>query len=917
MTHRKPRRLGLVKALFLFIALALVFTFSLSLRNSSKADEIIPQVLLTRDLAANPAEVVLLGANADDNLGGNGTKNTFTDLSRARPLVSGDFNRDGIQDLAMGAPNADYTPPGAGSVARANAGAVYVLFGRNTFTNQTIIDTNPASVSQPDVRIYGALADDNVGFSLAVGDINGDGGQDLIIGAPGVSFGSPLRTDTGAVYVLLGSSTLTPRTIDLVQNNVINLIIYGERAGDRFGTSLDAGDVGGATTVADILVGAVGSKGPANDRTDAGAAFVIFGGTALTPDPPTTTLVTDLAATPPPVRIFGTNGSLFGSSVAIGNLNNTGPGDVLVGAPKANRPVPVEAADTGAVYMINGGANLLPASGAVKNFDIALIEQNLSIYGNSSGDHLGASITAGDVTNDAIDDLVAGAPDADGPADARPDAGEVYVINGSSTLPARINISLTNVQLTVYGNANNDHAGSTVAIGVITNNGNTDSVPEVIFGAPGAQGNKGTVHVLYGGASLEVVSIRDLSLPQDDIRVFGLAAEDELGWAITTVDLDSNRGGDLAISAPFAPSQLAAGGPRPNGGKVFVLLADSDDVPPLVQPPIVQVTAPNGMQVLNGGSTFNITWTASDPNGDDTIQSFEIRLSIDGGTNFNTIIASNLPGTARSFTWTVNSGINSNTARIRVVARDATNATGQDNSDANFTITDPGVSVHLLTPNGGQMLTFGQTFKITWEVPVASEALVKGFDLFLSTDGGTTFNTSIKSDPINPALAKEVREFDWVVPSNVCSSTARVLVVATSTTGARSSDASDTNFSTVAPGPSINTAAIELDETLSRIVLRTIPPPIGSEILFAETATLEISTTEAGTAFATFSKPFKFKKQGKLIISKGTINGMELNAFFPDGATRILRVTNPPCGITVLRIRRQGGVFVIAPPPAG
>jgi hypothetical protein len=915
MTHLKPKRLGFVKALFFFLALALVFTLSLRLLQSSKADEITTQAL-TRDLSTNPPEITFIGASEDDNLGGSGTLNTFTDLTRARPLVAGDFNKDGIQDIAMGAPNTDFTPTGPAPVSRPNAGAVYILFGRNTFTNPTTFDTNITGLNQPDIRIYGGLAGDNVGFSLAVGDVNGDSADDLLIGAPGVTFGSPARTDTGAVYVLLGASTLTPKTIDLALPNVINVAIYGERAGDEFGTSVAAGDVGGSSTVADLLIGAVGNKGPLNDRTDSGAAFVLFGGTGFTPPVPNVTGVIDLTVIPPPVRIFGTDGSLFGSSLAIGNVNAAGSGDIIVGAPKANRPAPTAATDTGAAYVVFGGANLTPAAGPSKNFDIAVIDQSVSIYGENTGDHLGASVASGDVTGDGTADIILGAPDADGPSDGRADAGEAYVISGNASIPVRINVSITNVNvnLTVFGAFAGDHTGSTVGLGVLTVATNTDAIPEVLIGSPGALLNKGSVAALYGGASLTAIASRDLLLGQDDLRVFGQNPDEELGWAFTALDIDSNRGGDLAISAPFASLGLPS---RPKAGKVFVLRVPNADVPPINQPPLVQVTAPNGGENLNGGSTFNITWTASDPDGDATLQSFEIRLSTDSGANFNTIIASNLAGTARSFTWTVNGGLNTNSARIRVVATDTTSLTATDVSNANFSITDPGVSVHLLTPNGGEMLTFGQTFRITWEVPTALEAQVKGFDLFLSTDGGTTFPTSIRSAPIDPAIAKEVRLFDWVVPSGVCSSMTRVLVVATSVTGARSSDSSDANFSTVAPGPTINTTAIELDETLSRLVLRTIPPPIGSEILFTENGTIEISTTEAGTAFFGFNKPFKFKKQGKVVITKGTINGQDLNVYFPDGATRILRVTNPPCGITTLRIRRQGAVFVIAAPPVG
>lgn len=908
MNAFKPSAKVFTQALFLLIFCALLLSYTQKFATSTKADGISTQALQTIDLSSTTPGVTFLGASDEDHLGSSGLANTFSLSPRARALAAGDFNKDGIQDLAIGAPEAEFTP--SGSPNRSNAGAVYILFGRGSFTIPTLIDTNTASVNQPDVKIYGAAGEDNLGFSLAVGDINGDGADDLLMGAPGVEALAPLRNDAGAVYVLLGSSTLVPKTIDLAVANSINVAILGAKASERFGSSIAVGDVGGATTIADILVGAPNSKGPANDRTDGGAAYLLYGGTAFTPSPITSTRVLDLTLIAPNVSIYGVDGSLAGSSVAIGNVNATAPADIVIGAPKANRPAPgATASEAGAALVVYGGDNLIP-TGPTKTFDIALGEQSVSIYGATASDHLGTSVAAGDVTGDGFADILIGAPDADGPADSRMESGEAYVITGSSSLATRINVSVVTVNLTVYGEAAGDHLGSSVSLGRLNTSGNTDAISEFFVGSPAAQSGKGSVSAFYGGSSLTVIAARDLAIGQDDLRVIGKEAGDELGWAVIATDLDNNRGGDLVLSAPF--STIASAPPRPHGGRVYVLFAANDTVPPVNIPPLVQVTSPNGAENLNGGTNFNITWTASDANGDNTIQGFEIRLSIDGGANYNTIIASNLASSARTFNWNVNGGLNTTTARIRVIATDDNAATGQDDSNANFSITDPGVTVHLLTPNGGDSLKFGQTLRISWEVPVVSESQVKGFDIFLSTDGGTTFNTAIAANPLQPALGTAVRTFDWVVP-RTCATAVRVLIVATSNTGARSSDSSDSNAVITDLGPTIDTSNMAFDDSLTRIALRTIQPPIGNEIKFAETATVEISSTEAGTTFFGFSKPFKYKKEGRVVITKGLINNQELSAFFPDNAIRILRVSNPPCGTTVLKIKRQGAVFVLAP----
>src|SRR6185295_13633555 len=101
-----------------------------------------------------------------------------------------------------------------------------------------------------------------------------------------------------------------------------------------------------------------------------------------------------------------------------------------------------------------------------------------------------------------------------------------------------------------------------------------------------------------------------LALGQDDVRVTGQANGDELGWAIATGDIDNNTGGDLIMGAPEADVTIS-GSTRADAGKVYVLLAAGNSVPPVNQNPTVAVTSPNTAVTIAGGSTFNINWTAA------------------------------------------------------------------------------------------------------------------------------------------------------------------------------------------------------------------------------------------------------------------------------------------------------------------
>jgi FG-GAP repeat protein len=887
------------------------------------------------DLGVTPPSITVLGASASDHLSGNGDPAVSSIFPRAHAIVTGDFNRDGALDIAIGAPDADFTPEAPGA-PRPNAGAVYIIFGRGIFPANAVIDAKLTAGTQPEVKIFGAASGDNAGFALAAGDVNGDGGTDLIIGAPGFdpSTGAPAttHTDAGAAYILFGTTTLTAKTIDLSLANPANVVIFGEHDGDRFGSAIATGDVNGvAPATADLLIGAPASIGPdpANSaRPDGGAAYLLTGGAGLD-NTAVAIKAINLATAPAALRIYGKAASQLGSSVAIGDINSSGAGDIIVGAPKADRPnAGGDVDETGAVFAVFGGSNITPnPPDTSKVIDISQTQQNVSIYGETLGDHLGASISTGNLRGGGIIDLIMGAPDADGPADGRNGAGEAYILQGSTGLntpndpPApgtpiqrRIDISLGAVNLTVYGASSGDHFGSTVVAGLVNTLGNTDLVSDALIGAPGFSSSKGAVYALFGGPNIALFAARDLAIGQDDLRVNGQFAGDELGWAIAAGDVDNNTGGDLIVGAPFADVSPSQADVRDEAGKVYVLLAGGNVVPPVNQNPTVSVTDPDGGEILAGGSHFEIKWDASDPDGNGTIQRFAIALSTDSGATFNTTIASNVAGDLRTFDWTVPSGINTTTARVRVTAFDDQGGSGSNASDANFTITDIGVGVTLVQPNGGETLIQGSTFTIKWTVPEALADQVKGFDLFLAPDG-TNFTVQITAvNPTQPALPKEAREFPWVVP-NLCVTTAKVLVRATSITNAVSTDISDAPFTIGQRGPTINVANGEIFFNSSGTKLNFQTTTInGVEVRFEDGVKLEISNDQAGTQFFEVLKAKK-KNSGRKLQSKGKVNNLDVGVFFPDGATRIVRITNPTCGLTVLTLKRVGNLLVEATAP--
>ena len=177
-------------------------------------------------------------------------------------VAAGDVNGDGRDDLIIGAYVAD---PSGG----ANAGETYVIYGG--FTLPPIIDLNTTSAG---LMVYGADVEDYSGLAVAVGDVNGDGIADLIIGAPGADPAGGM--DAGETYVIYGGPTL-PSTIDLDSTSA-DLTVYGDDAEDYSGHAVAAGDIDGDATD-DLIIGAYLAD-PAGG-TDAGETYVIYGGPTL------------------------------------------------------------------------------------------------------------------------------------------------------------------------------------------------------------------------------------------------------------------------------------------------------------------------------------------------------------------------------------------------------------------------------------------------------------------------------------------------------------------------------------------------------------------------------------------------------------------------------------------------------------
>lgn len=489
-------------------------------------------------VAAGDQDLTILPAGAGDRLGALGA------------MATGDFNNDGFQDILLGAAGAER--PGT---ERTDNGLAYVIFGKASLAETQELDLK--SFTNADVVIIGADPGDRLGTAVAAGDVNGDGVDDIVLGAPGAA--GPLNQDTatGEVYVIFGAPSL-PAQIDLrTQRPPVTLL--GRVGNGDFGSALVVTDLN-ADGNEDIVVGQPKGNGPGGSRPEAGGAFVYLGAVDLISPVP------DVGFKDPDVTIYGRKaGDRLGTALAEGDLNADGFRDLILGAPRADGPAD-QRPEAGEVYVLSG-ARTLPA---VIDLSAATTTGtgSLRVMGAEAGDRLGASVAAGDVNADGFDDLLLGAPQAAGPGNRRALAGEAYLVLGRANLPPELDLA-TDGQATVFSGVDAlDNLGSAVAIGDV----NGDAFAEVILGASNAKGGAdteagaGEVYVISGADALPAA----VDLAQDEVfaRLLGAQSLDAFGSALAVGHLDGNGQGNLLVGARDAD----APGGRRDSGLVYVFL---------------------------------------------------------------------------------------------------------------------------------------------------------------------------------------------------------------------------------------------------------------------------------------------------------------------------------------------------------
>jgi hypothetical protein len=453
-------------------------------------------------------------------------------LARAGAAINGDcdLNGDGFPDLLIGA-------TGAGP---SDQGMAFVVFGSPSGA------TPPSSLNNAGLRMTGEVSGDAAGASVAcVGDVNADGFDDVLIGAPFAD--APGVPNTGAAYLVYGGENL-PSAMSL---SSAGMRIHGMVNTQKIGAVLaGGGDING-DGYTDLLLTAPNFGTTASNL---GQAYVIFGSASL-----------------PAVFALGSlNGSngfavasaepmtnSLGTAAAIGLVNGDNFPDVVLGAPGA---APGGLGSAGSVFVVYGHGGAFALQTPLNTLNGS---NGFAIHGAVAGGKVGGSLSfVPDFNGNARPDLVIGAP---GAANGLGAIGQGYLVFGAAGFPASFNLSGLNGSngLALTSPAAGDVLGSSVA-GLHDING--DGLGEVIFGAPGADFgvvDSGGAYVVFGRSSGLPANFALSSLNgSNGFRIQGVTADDFAGQTVSRLgDVNQDGIADLVVGSPEAdPNTTMAAG---------------------------------------------------------------------------------------------------------------------------------------------------------------------------------------------------------------------------------------------------------------------------------------------------------------------------------------------------------------------